>query len=46
MKKHHGHHGGHRWKSYAIVAAIAFGVLIASRRIPKLREFVYGPPTA
>jgi len=46
MKKHHGHHGGHRWKSYAIVAAIAFGVLLVATKQPKIRAFVFGPPAA
>jgi hypothetical protein len=35
-----------RMKSYLIVAAIAAGVLLASTKIPKIRAFVYGPPTA
>ena len=45
MKKQHGHRG-HRWKSYLIVAGIAFGVLVASTRIPKIKAFVFGPPAA
>ncbi len=46
MKKHHGHGGHSRWKSYGIVALISFGVLLAATKIDKVRSFVFGPPSA
>ena len=45
--KHHGHHGHRsRLKSYLIVGAIAFGVVLLTVKVPQIRSFVYGAPSA